>query len=165
MSFLLPDAGLLFWMLIVFGIVFFVLAKFAYPVIIGAIDERKRLIDDSVKNAREVKERLVAVNSESEALLRAARDEQAKILREVAAMREELIKDARDRAEKESEKIMEETRRLIRAEKEDAVREVRRTVAVLSVEIAEKILRRELSQENKQYSVIENLVDESFSNK
>lgn len=165
MSFLLPDAGLLFWMLIVFGIVFFVLAKFAYPVIIGAIDERKRLIDDSVKNAREVKERLVAVNSESEALLRAARDEQAKILREAAAMREELIKDARDRAEKESEKIMEETRRLIRAEKEDAVREVRRTVAVLSVEIAEKILRRELSQENKQYSVIENLVDESFSNK
>lgn len=150
-------------MLVVFGIVLFVLAKFAYPVIIETIDERKRLIDESVKNAHEANERLAAVNAQSEELLKAAREEQAKILREAAAMRDELIKEARDKAGKEGEKIMEETRRLIRAEKEDAVREVRRTVAVMSVEIAEKILRRELSQENKQYSVIENLVDESFT--
>jgi F-type H+-transporting ATPase subunit b len=161
MSFLLPDAGLLFWMLIVFGIVFFILARYGFPAIIAMLNERKKFIDESVQSAKEANERLVAINAESEAILKSARDEQARLLREATAMREELIKEARERAEKEGEKMLAETRRVIEMEKEEAVRDIRRQVAILSVEVAQKILRRELSDENKQRSVIEALINET----
>lgn len=163
MSFLLPDAGLLFWMLIVFGIVFFILAKYGFPVIVDMIDERKKLIDESVQNAKEANEKLAAINAESEAILRSAHEEQAKILREAANTRDELIKEARKKAEVEGEKMLAETRRIIEMEKEDAIRDIRRQVAILSVDIAEKILRRELSSETKQHSVIEELIDENIA--
>lgn len=163
MSFLLPDAGLLFWMLIVFGIVFFILAKYGFPVIVDMIDERKKLIDESVQNAKEANEKLAAINAESEAILRNAHEEQAKILREAANTRDELIKEARKKAEVEGEKMLAETRRIIEMEKEDAIRDIRRQVAILSVDIAEKILRRELSSETKQHSVIEELIDENIA--
>ena len=161
MSFLLPDAGLLFWMLVVFGIVFFILARYGFPAIVAMLDERKRLIDESVQSAKEANERLVAINAESEAILKSARDDQARLLREATAMREELIKEARERAGKEGEKMLAETRRVIEMEKEEAVRDIRRQVAELSVEVAQKILRRELSDENKQRSVIEALINET----
>ena len=161
MSFLLPDAGLLFWMLVVFGIVFFILARYGFPAIVAMLDERKRLIDESVQSAKEANERLVAINAESEAVLKSARDEQARLLREATAMRDELIKEARERAEKEGEKMLAETRRVIEMEKEEAVRDIRRQVALLSVEVAQKILRRELSDENKQQSMIEALINET----
>ena len=161
MSFLLPDAGLLFWMLVVFGIVFFILARYGFPAIVAMLDERKRLIDESVQSAKEANERLVAINAESEAILKSARDEQARLLREATALREELIKEARERAGKEGEKMLAETRRVIEMEKEEAVRDIRRQVAELSVEVAQKILRRELSDENKQRSVIEALINET----
>ena len=163
MSFLLTDAGLLFWMLIVFGIVFFILAKYGFPVIVDMIDERKKLIDESVQNAKEANEKLAAINAESEAILRNAHEEQAKILREAANTRDELIKEARKKAEVEGEKMLAETRRIIEMEKEDAIRDIRRQVAILSVDIAEKILRRELSSETKQHSVIEELIDENIA--
>ncbi len=163
MSFLLPDAGLLFWMLIVFGVVFFILAKYGFPVIIDMIDERKKLIDESVQNAKEANEKLAAINAESEAILRNAHEEQAKILREAANTRDELIKEARKKAELEGEKMLAETRHIIEMEKEDAIRDIRRQVAILSVDIAEKILRRELSSETKQHSVIEELIDEDIA--
>ena len=152
---------MLFWMLVVFGIVFFILARYGFPAIVAMLDERKRLIDESVRSAKEANERLVAINAESEAILKSARDEQARLLREATAMREELIKEARERAGKEGEKMLAETRRVIEMEKEEAVRDIRRQVAELSVEVAQKILRRELSDENKQRSVIEALINET----
>ena len=76
-------------------------------------------------------------------------------------MRDELIKEAREKAEKEGEKMLAETRRVIEMEKEEAVRDIRRQVALLSVEVAQKILRRELSDENKQQSMIEALINET----
>lgn len=161
MSFLLPDAGLLFWMLVVFGIVFFILARYGFPAIVGMLNERKKFIDESVQSAKEANERLVAINAESEAILKSARDEQARLLREATAMRDELIKEAREKAQKEGEKMLAETRRVIEMEKEDAVRDIRRQVAILSVEVAQKILRRELSDDVRQQSVIESLINET----
>ena len=161
MSFLLPDAGLLFWMLVVFGIVFFILARYGFPAIVGMLNERKKFIDESVQSAKAANERLVAINAESEAILKSARDEQARLLREATAMRDELIKEAREKAQKEGEKMLAETRRVIEMEKEDAVRDIRRQVAILSVEVAQKILRRELSDDVRQQSVIESLINET----
>lgn len=162
MSFLIPDAGLLFWMLIIFGIVFFILAKYGFPAITDMVDERNSFIEKSLQNAKEANEKLAAVNAESAAMLKAAREEQARILREATATRDELIKEAREKAEKEGEKMLAETRRIITMEKEDAIRDIRRQVAILSVEIAQKLLRRELSDSTKQHSVIEELIQESL---
>jgi F-type H+-transporting ATPase subunit b len=162
MSFLLPDAGLLFWMLIVFGIVFFILARYGFPIIVSMVDERKKIIDQSLQDAKAANEKLAAINTESEALLKSARDEQARLLREAAATRDEIIKEARQQADRESEKIIAEARRVIQMEKEDAVRDIQRQVALLSVEVARKILRRELSDEANQKTLIETYIDETL---
>lgn len=163
MSILLPDVGLLFWMLVAFGIVFFILAKYGFPAITSMIDERKRFIDDSLKNAKEANAKLANITAESEAILQSAREEQAKILREAAAMREQLIREAREKADAEGNKMLAETKRLIEQEKADALNEIRNSVATLSLSIAEKILRNELSTDKAQQTYANKLVDEAVA--
>ena len=154
MSLLLPDAGLLFWMLLAFGIVFFILYKYGFPVITGMIDERKRFIDDSLRSAKEANEKLANIKQESEAILKAAYDEQTRILREAAQIREQIINEA-------CVKGLAEVRTLIQHEKENAVREIRAQVAELSISIAEKVIRKELSTDAQQQDYTRRLVDEA----
>ena len=161
MSLLLPDAGLLFWMLLAFGIVFFILYKYGFPVITGMIDERKRFIDDSLRNAKEANEKLANIKQESEAILKAAYDEQTRILREAAKIREQIINEACIKAGDEGEKMLAEVRTLIQHEKENAVREIRAQVAELSISIAEKVIRKELSTDAQQQEYTRILVDEA----
>lgn len=161
MSLLLPDAGLLFWMLLAFGIVFFILYKYGFPVITGMIDERKRFIDDSLRSAKEANEKLANIKQESEAILKAAYDEQTRILREAAKIREQIINEACIKAGDEGEKMLAEVRTLIQHEKENAVREIRAQVAELSISIAEKVIRKELSTDAQQQEYTRILVDEA----
>ena len=161
MSLLLPDAGLLFWMLLAFGIVFFILYKYGFPVITGMIDERKRFIDDSLRSAKEANEKLANIKQESEAILKAAYDEQTRILREAAKIREQIINEACIKAGDEGEKMLAEVRTLIQHEKENAVREIRAQVAELSISIAEKVIRKELSTDAQQLEYTRILVDEA----
>lgn len=161
MSLLLPDAGLLFWMLLAFGIVFFILYKYGFPVITGMIDERKRFIDDSLRTAKEANEKLANIKQESEAILKAAYDEQTRILREAAKIREQIINEACIKAGDEGEKMLAEVRTLIQHEKENAVREIRAQVAELSISIAEKVIRKELSTDTQQQEYTRKLVDEA----
>lgn len=163
MSILLPEAGLLFWLLVAFGIVFFILAKYGFPAITAMIDERKRFIDESLKNAEEANARLADIKAEGEKMLNEARDEQTRLLREAAAMREQLIKEAREKAELEGSKMLEETKRLIEQEKEEALREIRNNVAELSLAVAEKILRQQLSSDAAQQSYAGKLIDEAVA--
>ncbi len=165
MSILLPDAGLLFWMLVAFGIVFFILAKYAFPAITSMIEERKRFIDESLKNAKEANERLAGIQEEGEALLKSAREEQNRILRAATEAREQLIKEAREKAEAEGAKMLADARRLIEQEKEAALNDIRNTVAELSLGIATKILRRDLSSDEAQQAYTEKLVDEVLAKK
>ena len=85
-------------MMLSFGIVFLVLYKYGFPVITSMLDERKRFIDDSLRNAAEANERLARIEQESEAILKSARDEQARLLREAAQTREQLLDDAHRKA-------------------------------------------------------------------
>lgn len=160
MSLLVPDTGLLFWMLLAFGVVFFVLAKFGFPIIIKMVNERKEYIDQSLVVAKEANEQLANLKAEGETILAKAHEEQARILNEAAATRDRIIKEAKDQAQTEGQKLMDEVKNQIRAEKEDAIRDIRRQVAVLSVDIAEKVLRKNLDNENKQMEMIDRLVDE-----
>lgn len=162
MSFLLPETGLLFWMLLAFGVVFFILYKYAFPAILSSIDERKKFIDDALKNAQEAKEKLARIEQQGNALIKAAQDEQARILKEAVSTRDRLLKEAHEKALDESEKIMAETRRLVQQEKEDAIREMRTQVAELSLSIAEKVLRKELSGDERQEAFTREMLDEAF---
>ena len=150
MGLLTPDPGLMFWMIIVFGVVFFVLAKYGFPVIIGMVEDRKAYIDDSLKAAREANEQLANVKAEGEKVLAQAREEQARILNEASATRDRIIKDAQERAMLEGQRLMDEMKKQIETEKESAIRDIRRQVAVLSVDIAEKIMRSKLADEKEQ---------------
>lgn len=160
MPLLTPDGGLVFWMLVAFGIVFFVLAKFGFPVITDMVDKRKQYIDDSLQAAREANEKLAHIKKESESILAKARDEQASILREAVETRQRIIDEAKDKARLEGGRLLEEARGQIQKEKDDAIRDIRKQVAELSVGIAEKILRQNLDSGQKQNGMIERLLDE-----
>ena len=148
-------------MLVAFGIVFFVLAKFGFPVIVGMVEKRKQYIDDSLKAAHEANERLVHIKEESESILAKAREEQANILKEAVETRKRIIQESKDQAGVEGNRILEEARKQIRKEKEDAIRDIRLQVSELSIGIAEKILRKNLDDEQKQNGLIDRLLDEA----
>ena len=160
MGLLTPDPGTLFWMVICFGVVFFILAKYAFPVIIGMVDKRKKFIESSLEAARQANEQLQQVKAEANALLAQAHQQQTAILKEAAATRDQLIADARTRAREEAQKALDETRHQIAAEKESAINDIRRQVAVLSVAVAEKILRKELSDDKEQQDFINRMIAE-----
>lgn len=162
MSFLLPEAGLLFWMLVAFGVVFFILYKYGFPVITSMIDERKKFIDDAVDNARIANERLAGIEQQSRQILENANAEQVKILREAVATRDNIVKEAQVKAEEVSARIIATAREQIKQEKEDALREIRAQVAELSISIAEKVIGKELADENKNNAFMDALLDEAF---
>ena len=159
-SLLTPDPGLLFWMLLAFVIVFITLAKFGFPVITKMVEDRKNYIDESLKKAREANEKLANIQSESELIMRQAREKQAEILKEAMATRDNIIKEARDKADIESKKIIESAKEQIKVEKDLAIRDIRSQIINLSTQVSEKVLRRELDDNNKQLSYIDSLLDE-----
>ena len=160
MSLLLPDSGLLFWMTVIFVIVFFLLAKFGFPVITGMVEKRTGRINDALAAAREAEKRLESLTQEQERLIDEARAEHEHILRAAAAEREKMIYKAREEAEVEAGKIIEEAKARIIEEKEAALRDVRKEIAVISMTVAEKVIRKELSSVSAQSDLVDKLVDE-----
>ena len=161
MSLLLPDAGLLFWMLLAFSVVFFVLYKYGFPIITSMIEARKQYIDEALKGAKEANEKIANIEQQCNSLLEEARQRQVEILREAAAAREQIIKEAHEKAEAESVKIVTAAKQEIERQREDALNAVREEAAKVAVAVAEKILRRELAGEQRQQEYIERLVDET----
>ena len=159
-SILAPDLGLLFWMLLAFLIVFFLMAKFGFPVITKMVEERKQFIDESLRKAHEANERLAGIREESERLLSEARARQAEILSQAKATGDGIVREARERAQAEGAKLLQEAKAQIEAEKENALRDIRETVADLSVAIAEKVVRQKLADDKEQQKLIERMLDE-----
>lgn len=155
-----PEVGLIFWMLIPFLVVFFVLAKYAWPAILKGVEKRNNYIDESLLAAKQAHEELANVKADSEALIGKAQKEQAQILAEATKSRDTIIDGAKKKAEEEAAKIIENAREQIMLEKEDAIRQIRREVALLSVDIAEKVLRGKLDEKNEQMNMIDRLLDE-----
>lgn len=165
MSLLTPDFGTFFWMLVSFIIVFIILAKFGFPALVNMVNERKQFIDDSLKSAREANEKLSHIKEESESILVEARKEQARILKEAMETRSQIVNEAKEKAQSEGSRLLEETRKQIQKEKDDAIRDIRKQVAELSVEVAQKVLRKQLSSEVEQNGMIERLLDEVSDSK
>jgi len=155
-----PDVGLIIWMLVPFLIVFFLLAKFAWPSILKGVEERGKFIDDSIQSAKEANERLAGIKEESEQIIAEARVERMQLLKDAGVMREKMIEEAKNQAKTEAEKLLLRAKEDIAKEREDAIRQIRREVALLSVDIAEKVIRNELEKKDKQVDMVNRLLDE-----
>lgn len=159
-SFLTPDFGLLFWMLLAFIVVLIILARFGFPAIINMVEERKKYIDESLQSAREANEKLANVKTESEEILKEAQSRQSQILKDATATREAIIRQAKEKAQVEAGHILEEARNQIAAEREKARRDNREQVADLSIKIAGKVLSKNLDNDQAQTEWIDKLLDE-----
>lgn len=160
MSLITPDFGLLFWMTLIFAVVFFILAKFGFPVITGMVEKRSDRIDESLRKAEEADKAIAELTARGEKIISDAQAEQARILREASATSDSIVAKARDEAKEEAAKILQQARTDIAAEKESAMRDIRRVVANMSVEVAEKILRTDLGEDKKQDAYLDRLIEE-----
>ena len=163
MELFLPEFGLSFWMLITFLIVFFILAKFAWPAITKGIETRGKFIEDSIQSAKEANTRLAGIKEEGEQILADVKNEQLEMVKKAVAMKEQLIREAKEQAGLEADKILANARKAIQIEKEEAIRDVRRLVAELSLDIAEKVIRKNLEDKPAQMELIDKLLDESLT--
>ena len=163
-SILTPDPGLLLWMLAAFLVVFVVPAKFGFPAIIGMVEKRKNYIDESLRKAHEATTRLENIKQESESILQEARDKQVAILKEAANTREAIVEDARVKAREESARIISDAKAEIESQKQAAIAAIRQQVALLSVEVSEKVLRKKLDTDQAQMDYINLMLDEVTAN-
>ncbi len=163
MSLITPGFGLFFWMAIVFLIVLAILKKYGFPVIVKMVNDRKSYIDESLRKAHEANEKLANIKAEGEAILQDAREQQAQYIKEAAATRDAIIGKAQDKAREEGNRLLSEANIEIENQKRAAIGDIRKQVATLSVEIAEKILRDKLSSDKAQMDLIDRMLDEISS--
>ena len=147
-------------MFLAFVVVFIVLARFGFPVIINMVEDRKRYIDESLRKAHEASERLENIRKEGETILQEAREKQSLIMKETAETRDAILEKAQEQAHEESTRLLTDAKKQIEVEKQNAIRDIRVQVAELSVQIAEKVLREKLSSDEQQMRMINRLLDE-----
>ena len=147
-------------MVLSFGIVFIILSKYGFPIIVKAIEDRKEYIDNSIEAARQANEQLANIQAEAAKILAEAKEQQSSMLKEAYAEKEQIIEEARQKAKAETLLQIEEATRRIHEEKERAIRDVRSEIADLSISIAEKVIREKINRDNVQQQVIDKLLDE-----
>ena len=158
MELIKPSFGLIFWMLIGFGILFFILAKFAWPVITKGIASRNKKIQDQLDEAERVHAELENINAKHTELILQAKSERDAILNEARTISEKMKEEAVLKAELQSQAIIEDAKKAINYEKMKAITEVKNEIANLSIDIAEKVISEELSDKAKQEQLVEKWV-------
>jgi len=153
-----PAFGLVFWMLVSFSIIVFLLKKFAWPVILGSLNEREKSISDALNSAQKAKEEMANLKADNEKLLAEARNQRDLILKEARDAKESIINEARSKATEEADRLLRLSREQINNEKMAAITELKNQVASLSIEIAEKVIRQQLSTDDKQKQLVQDLL-------
>lgn len=149
------------WMLIGFLIVLFILAKVGWPMIMGAVTKRNQHISDSLVAAKEANEALAGIEAAKEKAIAEQQAEQVRIINESQELRKQLIEEARAEARSEAEKIVADARIKIQKEQDEAMNQIKAEVITLSVDIAEKLLQRELADKNAQSRYVEEILKEN----
>jgi F-type H+-transporting ATPase subunit b len=160
MELVTPDLGLVVWTTISFAILLFLLGKFAWKPILGALNDRERFIEDSLSKAEAAKEEMARLTNENESLLKQARIERDQILTEARKVKEQMIVDAKELAHKEGARMIELARVEINNQKSIAMADVKNQVATLSLQIAEKVLRKQFEDHQKQDELVSQLLKE-----
>ena len=148
------DPGLIIWTTIIFILLLLVLKKFAWKPILAAVDERNKSIEDALKAADKAKKEMLALNTDNERILIQAKKERDALLKEGREIKDNIIAEAKDKAKLEADKILITAKEQINNEKMKAITELKNQVAEMSIDIAEKILKSELSDKNKQKELI-----------
>ena len=160
MKLLTPDFGLIIWTLLAFLVVLFISKKFAWKPILSSLKERETSIADSLATAERVKAEMSQLKSENEALLAKAREERAQLLKEARDTKDRIISEAKEQAKIEANKIVVDAQAAIQQQKMAALTDVKNQVGTLVIEVAEKVLRRELGNKSEQESYIKQLAEE-----
>ena len=164
MSLLTPNPGLIFWMLVVFLLVVFILAKFAWKPIIKGLKDRENEIQGALDLAERTRAEMVKLKSDNEKLIAEANAVRDQILRDAKDAADRTILESKDKAAVEAQKMIESAREAIRNEQQVAVAKIRKEVAILSLEIAEKVLHRELKDKEAQEQLIAELASSARLN-
>ncbi len=160
MGLLQPESGLLFWMTLAFGVVFVVLARYGFPVIVKAIESRKEYIDSSLDAARDAERKCATLEARSQEIIDQAEIRRTEILREADTARKQLLAEARQTAETESARILDQARQKAESERQAILDDAKREIAALAVAITERMLRQDLQDRDAQSALASRLMDE-----
>ena len=155
-----PEFGLVFWMFLAFACLYFILAKWAWPFIIKSMDERANLIDKGVAYAQEAKSQLDNAKNEADALVADARKQQADILRDAAKMKTEIIEQAKAEAAVEAKKVTDAAQVSIEQARKESEHQLRQDVGAYALQIAEQVIRRNMSDDKAQQDLVKKLLNE-----
>jgi F-type H+-transporting ATPase subunit b len=164
MELLTPGLGLIFWQVVIFSMLVLLLGKFAWRPILDSLRIREESIEEALRAADEAREEMSKLQSDNEKLLAAAREEREVLLKDASKIASQLKEEAKDDAKKITAKMMHDARQGIESEKEDALKEVRNLVAELSVEIAEKLIRKSLGDEKSQKALVDEFLNDKNLN-
>jgi F-type H+-transporting ATPase subunit b len=164
MELVTPQIGLIFWMTLSFGIVVFVLGKFAWKPIMKALKEREESIESALRAADRAKEEMSQLTFSNEQLMKEAKEERDSMLRDARKIRDHVIGEAKSKAENEANRIVEAAKENIHFEKMAALTDLKNQIAILSIEIAEKIMKEDLSTNEKQKELVTKLLNEIHFN-
>jgi F-type H+-transporting ATPase subunit b len=160
MELIRPDFGLLFWMLVSFGIVLLILRTFAWRPILNALKEREKTIQERLDVARKAKKELAEIEFGNERIIALAKTERANMLKEAQDTRNKIIEEAKEDARKEADRILKQANKRVEEQKKEAEEDIKNQIAIFSVQIAEKVLKERLSDDQKQREYINSLVNE-----
>lgn len=155
-----PDFGLFFWTVLIFGLFWFLMSKFAFRPIANALKAREDEIQNSLDEAKKAREEMANLNAENEKILAETREERSKILKEAKDTRDSIVKEARDKAKEEAQKIAANAKMEIESEKKAAIADIKNQVGTMALDIAEKVIKTELKGSQEHESLVSRFVDE-----
>lgn len=160
MGFVTPDYGTIFWMLIIFGMVLFILKKYAWSIILKALKDREQSISDALNSAENARKEVAGLKASNDQILVEARKEKDVILKEARDIKDKIVAEAKFLANAETQKGIEYARQQINAEKTAAINDIKTQIAELSVMIAEKVIRKQLDNPKDQKILVEDLLED-----
>lgn len=160
MELITPEIGLFFWQTVTFVILMFVLGKFAWKPILSAINDREDAINSAIAAAENAKKEMQNLQADNERILKEARIERDTLLKEARELREKMIADAKEDAQIQGQRLIEQAKAIIEGEKNAALSELKSQVSAISLEIAEKLIKQELSTKDAQVKLVDQLLGE-----
>lgn len=160
MELVTPEAGTIFWMIIVFGLVVFILGKFAWKPILNALNERENYIGSALEAAEEARKEVDKLKARNEKIIADGMKTKEVILRETFDLKDKIVAEAKEKAALETQHSIENARRQIEGEKAKAINEMKKQMAEISVMIAEELIRKEMAGDKEQEALIEKLIGE-----
>ena len=164
MDLITPGLGLVVWTALTFLFLLIILRKFAWKPILGAVNEREEGIEQALLSAENARKEMQNLKADNERILQEARAEREAMLKDAREIKNKMVSDAKEQAQEQANKMIEQAQIAIESEKKSAMAELKNQVAQISIDIAEKVVRRELSDKDQQLKLVESMLSEAKMN-